>query len=558
MKKFLLILAALVMLMTGIALADAKVDNVTKMKDSVSLCRYSNNYIARTEGGYCLYDINGNVLSAVYKDMRPAESGQYLKVQNVGSSTNINCQGLLDSMGREILPMAYGSIVTYHGDGWVLGHVLSPSTTDVGEYSDNKGNKYIISRTDVVYNGQVIGSLGREDFQGSYTVTVRGPSMFVKITSQKGYWLTSDFSRKDVTADSYVDTAEYASVYKGPVTHSPTQQQAFTAGCTLTRDQVEQHIWYDSARKQVLDLQGNVLADNLNYDSVWFRDNYMEIETDSYRHSGVMTFDGQVIIPAQYAEVARYVDGYFASGYNAVLDDNGNLYYYDETGKLTASAEYQLSRNDYKGFGNNAPIICVKNMGKYMIITATHGTLAETYNEALTCGEYQRVIAVKKGDYWGVIDMAGNTVVPFEYPDSPEISHDGTAVYARKNYGEYDLYRLSYTEQGAPENTWTETVQSGETETSAPVLAEGAWVCTCGAINTGKFCGECGTKKPEPTPTPAPAASEEWVCTCGAINSSKFCGECGSKRPEVKICPSCGYQPEDQSSKFCSECGTKY
>ena len=25
-----------------------------------------------------------------------------------------------------------------------------------------------------------------------------------------------------------------------------------------------------------------------------------------------------------------------------------------------------------------------------------------------------------------------------------------------------------------------------------------------------------------------------------------------------KICPSCGYQPEDQSSKFCSECGTKY
>ena len=44
----------------------------------------------------------------------------------------------------------------------------------------------------------------------------------------------------------------------------------------------------------------------------------------------------------------------------------------------------------------------------------------------------------------------------------------------------------------------------------------------CGAVNTGKFCSECGAKKP----------SDEWTCACGAVNKGKFCSECGAKRPE--------------------------
>ena len=45
---------------------------------------------------------------------------------------------------------------------------------------------------------------------------------------------------------------------------------------------------------------------------------------------------------------------------------------------------------------------------------------------------------------------------------------------------------------------------------------------------------------------------------CGTMITGKFCTECGKKRPEVnsgvKKCPNCGV---DANGKFCTECGTK-
>ena len=82
---------------------------------------------------------------------------------------------------------------------------------------------------------------------------------------------------------------------------------------------------------------------------------------------------------------------------------------------------------------------------------------------------------------------------------------------------------------------------------SKPSAASG-WQCSCGATNTGKFCSECGKKKPE---------SNAWKCSCGATNTGKFCCECGSPRPASSwFCPECGNEC-DASSRFCPECGTK-
>ena len=81
------------------------------------------------------------------------------------------------------------------------------------------------------------------------------------------------------------------------------------------------------------------------------------------------------------------------------------------------------------------------------------------------------------------------------------------------------------------------------------------WDCVCGARDlTGKFCPECGAKRPEPV------KADTWDCACGASGlTGKFCPECGAKRPEKIeddtwdcVCGTKGIK-----SKFCPECGRK-
>ena len=114
--------------------------------------------------------------------------------------------------------------------------------------------------------------------------------------------------------------------------------------------------------------------------------------------------------------------------------------------------------------------------------------------------------------------------------------------------------------------------------------AADSWKCACGHIATGKFCMECGAKKPEPKPADSwtcscghtatgkfcpecgakkPADANGWTCACGAINKGKFCPECGAKKPagvpQYK-CDKCGWQPADptKAPKFCPECGDPF
>lgn len=122
---------------------------------------------------------------------------------------------------------------------------------------------------------------------------------------------------------------------------------------------------------------------------------------------------------------------------------------------------------------------------------------------------------------------------------------------------------------------------------AAPAASTGnAWVCACGATVTGKFCPECGAKKPEPKKVdgwvcpscgttvtgkfcPECGAkkpvqvSDGWVCACGAVNKGKFCPECGARKPagipQYK-CDKCGWEPADPAHppKFCPECGDPF
>ncbi len=85
-------------------------------------------------------------------------------------------------------------------------------------------------------------------------------------------------------------------------------------------------------------------------------------------------------------------------------------------------------------------------------------------------------------------------------------------------------------------------------ENKAKEAPKDGWKCTCGHINTGKFCSECGKAKPE---------SDTWQCSCGKVNTGKFCSECGAKKP-ISVCPNCGYKPQGAAPKFCPECGKPF
>jgi len=78
-----------------------------------------------------------------------------------------------------------------------------------------------------------------------------------------------------------------------------------------------------------------------------------------------------------------------------------------------------------------------------------------------------------------------------------------------------------------------------------PEAAANGWTCACGAVNTGRFCSECGT--------PQPAPANAWTCACNAVNTGNFCSECGTGRPAAGTWAcSCG---AENTGRFCSECG---
>ena len=79
-----------------------------------------------------------------------------------------------------------------------------------------------------------------------------------------------------------------------------------------------------------------------------------------------------------------------------------------------------------------------------------------------------------------------------------------------------------------------------------------------GMSQAGSFMASASETNRQQMAQQSSAHSGGWNCSCGSVNSGNFCSNCGAKKPEPKaaFCTNCGTKLAP-GVKFCSNCGSK-
>ena len=525
MKKLLALLCALALLAGVLPAALAETSSIS-LDGYVSLNPVTGCVSQKAGRGdyYRLLDADGNQLTpdgAPYTDMSFYSDSSLVRVESE-SADGIHRKGLLDASGKEIMPCIYADI-EFISARWQAGIILTPSSSNnkdytFTDYSTNAKSYYRVQKVDFYFDGELAGSLDRDHCDMTRFVNAYGA--WIKVTDQKGRVAYYDRTMTPSPRESS-GYGEFDNEYKNSKTfyyHNGSGQQAFVPECTLDPADLEDPYLYD---KGVLyDIRGNVICQTAHYyDYIGnFRNGYATVKMNG--KAGIINEQGTEIIPPEYDDIVLTYDREPAMGYFSAVKD-GKVGFLDLNGNVTCDFVYAESVVRVY-----TPFAFVKDLtGETIVLSAAAGELPVRFSDDLYNYVGAPVLAVKNAaGQNGVIDLYGNLLIPYtdDYNDFT-ISKDGTVILGEGGYGQPSTL-WHFDSPYAPESLNPDGTLPVKTQT--PPADDGSWTCVNGhAGNTGKFCTECGSPKPE-----APAA--------------------------VTACPSCGYAFGDSTPKFCPECGT--
>ena len=503
MKKFLLIVLALCLLCTA-AYAEVKTVEV----NSLSLNKNTNNFIVRTDNrNYQVVDADMNPLSEEYSDINSTSYGLFTVTTERG-------KGLLNGQGKVMIAPAY-DVIDIISDRWAAGIMLKESTAENYDYKGwgSETKFYLIDTVDLYYNDVKLHTFSRMEYDSA---NAYGDYLIVQNREKKCSAYNKDFVQSGFVPEYYF--SEYEEDWNtGKVTHVGSGQEAFTAGCTLTPEEVQKSIWIK--KESLVDLQGNVLADLTEYysKSIDSETNLIKVK-NNYKKSGLLDSTGKVLIPCEYDELGYDLGIALKTGYLYAVKDGKSGFVSLKNGSQKGFEFLESAGNSRSAF-----IVIEDPREGTILISAAAGELPGRYKSAEVPYSSAAMFAtVEEMDgRIHVIDVFGNDVLE----DNPEIkntydvdfSNDGSIILVRDIERKYHIYK---TDLSVYEQSEQDTAAAG-----APAADDGTWTCENGHEgNTQKFCTVCGAKKPE--------TAETWTCENGHEgNTGAFCGECGAPKP---------------------------
>ena len=206
-------------------------------------------------------------------------------------------------------------------------------------------------------------------------------------------------------------------------------------------------MWVNSD-KQLLDLQGNVLADFSDYKNVQVdaESNLIKLENADGK-VGLADSTGKVIIPCAYDRMSYALAGAQKSGYLYVEKDGKNGFVSLTTGEETGFT-FMKDAGDQRA---NFILVNDAREGK-ILISAMAGELPGRYKETNAGFPAQAdgnpyAIVKEMDDTCRVVGQKGEEVLPgvtFSGIYDAKISDDGTLILLPGERGSYTLYTISY------------------------------------------------------------------------------------------------------------------